>query len=396
LISIAIYQPKYLSPNSTSLDASIENIFSAKIEGSYADYYQLIIYNLLTNIVVYDSTKLFLSPNLYQGEKLSHVLVPHILSNGLQYKYTFTVFSGVSLATSRETPFSCYSIPTLTMVVPSNITSKKYLFSATYTQSENIPINRWYAVFMDLNNNIILQTPYSYSAKLEYTYDGFVNSQNYKVYTVVENQQNVTVQSIVYGFSVNYSSPSLNFVPTATLLPELSAVNVKWSPATIIAGTVTGSSKYVPSLFTEDNTGLNLDSDFNDTDAVDESTTFDEALTFDEFYGCSILFNTLFGKSLTPNHVEFNVDIPMNFTALIDYIPSNLFTGGKMLDFVDDFGVIYEVGYDPELSCFYFKNDQKIVNGSAKELPLDVFLIAVKSIEVLIIVNNQIYEYLHL
>ena len=346
--------PKFLSPNSVSIDATLPQIFTAKIEGNICDTYQLIIYDM-ANVIKFDTNKITITENpLFQGDTFEYVLPVDTLLNNVQYKWILKVYSGTLLATSRETPFYAYKTPTLVMTIPELITSKKYPFQATYTQTENIVINRWYMVFLDSNDNIILQTPYSYRSDLLYEYDGFISNQSYKVYCVVENQMNVITQSPTYTFNVLYSAPSLNFIPKATLLPELSAVRVEWPEPIQIQGVVTGTSEYIPNLFTEGNTGLKL------------------------------------GDS---SYVEFNVDIPLNFISLIDYIPDDTFTGGKMVEFIDDLGITYEIGYDSILGCFYYKHGLIIINGTPKELP-NLFLIGVKSIEVVIIVNNQIYEYL--
>jgi len=351
---LAIYQSSYLSPNNTSVTASSPITFTAKIQGTIATHYQLIIYNM-ANTIIFNSTKLSLSPNLYQNDIFSYILNSG-LTNGIQYKWTLTIWSNALSATTRETPFYAYAIPTLTMTVPSTITSKKFLFPATYAQAQSIPINRWYMVFLDSLNNIILQTPYSYSGNISYQYDGFISGNQYKCYTVVENQMNLIIHSLTYTFTCSYSAPSLNFIPTATLLSELSAVKLNWSSPIQINGTITGTSSYIPNLFTSGNTGLKI--------------------------------------ANSSSYVEFDVGIPLNFTTLIDYIPDNSFIGGKMIEFMDDDGIPYEMGYDSDLGCFYYKNGLITINGNPKSLPSGVFLIAIKSIEVLIIVNNQIYEYL--
>ena len=339
-----------MSPNNISIDANLPITFTAKIQGTVATHYQLKILTM-ANVVVFDSTKLILSPNLYQNDTFSYVLNSG-LTNGIQYKWTLEIWSDTLSAISRETPFYCYATPTLISTVPELITLKKYTFQSVYTQAENIPINRWYMVFMDIFDNIILQTPYSYSGNISYEYDGFVSSQTYKIYTIVENQMNVITQSPIYTFNVSYSAPSINFVPNVTLLEDLSAVKINWSNPVQVNGVVTGTSSYVQDLFTQGNVGLKL----NDA-----------------------------------SYVEFNVGIPLNFTTIIDYIPDETFTGGKILEHINDEGITYEIGYDSVLGCFYYKNGILIINGVPKELP-PLFLIAVRSIDVLIIVNNQIYE----
>jgi hypothetical protein len=192
---------------------------------------------------------------------------------------------------------------------------------------------------------------------IQYEFDGFINNSTYKVYTTVINQQNVTVQSPTYTFMVNYASPSLITIPSATLLPELSATKVEWSPAVQITGIITGESNYVSGLFTPDNVGLNIPN------------------------------NT--------SYVEFEVDIPEEFTLTIDYIPDNTFISGKMIRLENDDLTYFEIGYNSELGCYYYDNNSFILNGTTKELLLSPFIIDIKGIEVLITYNDEIYEHIY-
>ena len=220
----------------------------------------------------------------------------------------------------------------------------------------------------------------------------------YKVYTTVTNQQNITVQSSVYTFTVIYASPSLTVIPTATLLPELSAVKILWSPAVQIEGVVTGTSEYVSNLFTPNNTGLKLDTTttWDSEDTVDDTITFDEISTYDEFASASILLNDLFGKVNQENYVAFEVDIPLDFTAKIVYVPNITSVGGKMIRLENSItSDYYEIGYNSEFNHYYYNINGFEVNGTEKEFLTNPILIGIKGVEVLIIYDNQIYEHLH-
>lgn len=319
------------------------------------DAYQLKIYNM-SNVLVHDSTKISLSPNLYQNDTLIHDLTANTLTNGNQYFFTFTVFQGATSVTSKQTSFYAYSMPNVVMTVPAEITSKKYTFLATYSQTESISSNYWSMTFLDSNDEIILTTTKSYSGLIQYEFDGFISGNQYKVYTTVTNQQNVTVQSPIYGFIVTYASPSIITVPSVELLPELSATKIEWSPAYQITGIVTGTSSYSSGIFTPENIVLNLDND---------------------------------------SYVEFDVDVPEQFTLTIDYIPSQSFTGGKMIRLENIDLTYFEIGYNSTLGCYYYDNNNFILNGSTKELLHTPFLIAIKGVEVLIISNNEIYDYIY-
>jgi len=394
-MGLGLYSPNYLSPSNQTVDALDIIDFSCKIQGSYIDFYQLKIYSM-SNALIFDSSKISLGSNLlYQDDVLTYSLDASTLTNGNQYFFTFTVFQSTLSATSRQTPFYCFSTPILTMTIPAEITSKKYSFVATYFQTEYISTNYFYMVFLNSDDEVILTTPNSYSGALQYEFDGFINNTIYKVYTVVVNQQNVMTQSITYTFTVNYALPSLTTIPTATLLPDLSATKINWSPVVQVTGSITGTSEYISGLFTPTNTGLKLDTGWDSADTVDDTITFDDTATYDLNYGGAILFNDLFGK-VSENYVEFEVDIPLESTSQVVYIPNLDFAGGKMVRQENSItGDFYEVGYNPEIGCYYYNSNNFIVNGAPKEFIYSPILIAIKGIEVLIISNNVIYEQLH-
>lgn len=348
---MAIYRPNFCTPNST-VDASSPINFTCTIQGTLADSYRLIIYDM-SNVVKFDSGKTSLTTNLYQGDILSYTLNSG-LTNGNEYTFTFTTYQGSLSATSRLTPFFCYSTPTLTMSVPSSLSTKSYTFSATYSQAQSIPLNNWTMTFLDSNGDIVLETSPSYSGLIQYNFDGFISGNTYSVYTTVLNQQNITVVSPTYTFSVSYSKPSLSVIPSATVLPDLSAIQINWSAPVVINGTVTGTYSYVNGLFNPNNTGLKLNSGSN---------------------------------------IEYDLTIPEFFTVTVDYIPDSSFTSGIMVELDNSNGLYYQIGYNG--TAYYFNNNGNIVTGTPKMFVYDTILIAIKGIEVLIFHNNQIYEHLY-
>ena len=54
----------------------------------------------------------------------------------------------------------------------------------------------------------------------------------------------------------------------------------------------------------------------------------------------------------------------------------------------------FEIGYNSEIGCYYYDNNNFVLNGIPKEFIHAPLLIAIKGVEVLIISNNTIYEYL--
>lgn len=389
-----IYQASQLSPNGTTIDALTAQNFTAKIEGGFCDSYKLLIYNM-SNTLIYDTTKIALSPYLYQDDILTHVLNPHVLTNSIQYKWKIITYSGTLSATSREVSFYCYSTPVVTISVPATITEKKYTFTITYTQTESISIKKWKLLFTDEDGDTVLETDYSYSGLLQYEYDGFADGITINVQATVENQQNVITLSPVYTFDVDYTSPSLIIIPTTTLLEDYSAVQIDWCLPVQITGVVTGAYHYNYGTDIDLTLEVGSEATWESTDTVDEATTLDEATSYDETDDASEFFSDLFNTTPeSSSYVDFEVDITALFTATIEYTPEATFNSGILVEFFDeDDVVIYQVGYDGDK--FYAVNNGITVNGSVLALPAS-FLIGLKGIDFVIVVNNVIYDYIHL
>jgi hypothetical protein len=388
-----IYQASQLSPNGTTIDALTAQNFTAKTEGGFCDSYKLLIYNM-SNTLIYDTIKIALSPYLYQDDILTHVLNPHILTNGIQYKWKIITYSGTLSATSREVSFYCYSTPVVTISVPATITEKKYTFVITCTQTEGIAIKKWKLLFTDDDGETVLETDYSYSGLLQYEYDGFANNTTISVQATVENQQNVVTLSPVYTFNVDYAPPSLTIVPTVTLLEELSAVQIDLVPPIQITGVVTGAYSYNYGTDIDLTLDVGSEATWESMDTVDEAATLDESTSYDETDDASDFLSDLLGTPESSSYVEFEVDITALFTAIYKYTPESTFNSGVLAEFLDENDVvIYQVGYDGVK--FYAINNGTTVNGSVLALPSS-FLIGLKGIDVVIVVNNVIYDYIHL
>jgi hypothetical protein len=129
-------------------------------------------------------------------------------------------------------------------------------------------------------------------------------------------------------------------------------------------------------------------------DTVDEAATLDESTSYDETDDASDFLSDLLGTPESSSYVEFEVDITALFTAIYKYTPESTFNSGVLAEFLDENDVvIYQVGYDGVK--FYAINNGTTVNGSVLALPSS-FLIGLKGIDVVIVVNNVIYDYIHL
>ena len=89
-----IYQPRNVQPSSTSIDGSVDNIFSMEIQtNSYVSAYQLLIVDFNNN-AIYTGSKTTLSNYLYNGDTLEIPVSASsvALSNGTNYKWRVRLY----------------------------------------------------------------------------------------------------------------------------------------------------------------------------------------------------------------------------------------------------------------------------------------------------------------
>ena len=215
----------------------------------------------MANVSVYDTNTATPTTNLYDKDRLYHTVPSGTLTNGNQYKWLITTNpSSATPVYSKETPFWAYSTPTVVFnSTPTTITAKSYNFTCTYTQAQSVPFAKWKMVWYDITNTIIEDSGWSYSGNISYTFDGFVDSNSYKVKCYVESQLGTLIDTGYYQFLVDYASPNLNIVPDATLNSETGSVDVKWGRAVQITGSYTGATPtYIDNFMIAGNKALSL------------------------------------------------------------------------------------------------------------------------------------------
>lgn len=349
-MAYTIYTPSLLKPNNTSLDMSVEQVFTAQVNASGGKYthYQIIIKKVSDNSTVYDSTKLELSPYLYDKQILSHTISGGTISNtGTDaYKYTIQVWNGSETVTTGETLFYAHTTPLVELIIPATVTSKTLTVTATYTQTENIPLKKFKYIWYRYDNSIIEDTGWSFSGNFTHTFDGLSNDTTYSIECFIENQYGVITSSGKQSFNVEYIQPSLYIIPTTTVMDDTASILVDWSQSiTQVIGVVTGDYEYVEDFMVEGNYGLKLNNG---------------------------------------SKIDFEVFIPEDFTLIIVYNPDG-FTSGVMISLDDG---DYIVGYNS--GRFYFNNNGIECYGIKRTLPSTPFLIAIRSQDVYIITDDYI------
>lgn len=307
--------PSYVIPQNQSVDMSIDQEFSCKIQGTCTAW-RLNIYNNETNALVYDSTKIDISTTpLYNNDELI-ITVPSTsgCSNGFDYKYTLTlwgenptifvaggvcqatptsteiklrphsnIYDGMMLSINGEmreitnwdtstfiatvspafsfTPsyMDSYKVYSSFIITPhyyfkarknpvvmidnyqSQITERLYTFYGTYVQEQFVPLKYFIFNLYDDSNELIDTTGKVFNERIEFSYDGFVTGETYKVELIVENQDSVITSTGKVSFDVLYSGISSTIQPITEILYDQDAIKVEWSNVVQLLGKYTGS-----------------------------------------------------------------------------------------------------------------------------------------------------------
>jgi len=261
---MSVYRPILLDPNSSSnseratLDMLQIQTVSAIVQSTTTDY-QVNINKISDNTLLYDSTKITLGSPVYAGNSLDIELPIIVALAGIaNLKWTLRVWNGVDEALSRETPFLNYEEPVTTMTVPASVNGQSYEFSVTYTQPQSAEISRYRLTLYDDAQIEITNSGWIYNSSGVYTFENFIDGQDYYVRSEVYDINTVYSESPLYGFVVDYTKPSVTFVPVATNKKYLSAIEIEWSGAYLLEGSATGVFTYQDDFLYMENTGVNI------------------------------------------------------------------------------------------------------------------------------------------
>ena len=223
------YRPSSLIPSTLTsnftIDATIANIFTCKINGSSptTKYRLHIMKNDTVSTSVYDTGIVTLStplyPTNYDGtENLLQITVPSTsgMVNGIEYKWNITSYwSDTNYFTSYDVVFKAYLAASFSIdSITSQITSKSYLFSATYVQAQGVYVERfgWILKNSSTNQEIIntLNSNNIYSSDIKLNYDGFINNVAYSVIVGVWTSDGKYLESGPQSFLVSYDTYNIS------------------------------------------------------------------------------------------------------------------------------------------------------------------------------------------
>lgn len=271
---MVLNKPKFMKPSTNKEECTIdltanEIPFSCIVDGneSVTDW-QIVIYDIVTNGVVFDSDKITLESSFYPvDEKNRNVVFMVDLKDYLTdnttfvnrseaYYWTITLWgSSGGTTTSYQEVFYANKTPDISFLYKyqtdedysslsdgDTLTSRSCTFKATYEQENGVQLKRYGWKITDTDNGqIFIDTItknqiYGSVDNIICNYDGFLNNGNYSVELFIETQNNKKVTLPPLCFSVSYISTFLsNDIRIETLSNE-PAIMLDWNKAVVIAG----------------------------------------------------------------------------------------------------------------------------------------------------------------
>lgn len=253
-----------------TIDINADEIsFSCIVDGNESiNAWQIIIYDIVDNTIVFDSGKITLKSSFYPVDEKNRNVVFEVnlkdylsgnttfINRSEAYYWTITLWgtSGYT-TTSYQEVFYANTIPEISFLYKYKndvdytdlssgniLTSRECTFKATYKQDDSVQLKRYGwkitdtdsgQVFIDtISNNQI----YGSADNIICNYDGFLNDGNYSVELFVETQNNSKITSSPLSFSVVYESTFLSNDFKVETLTNEPAIMLDWNKSVVVSG----------------------------------------------------------------------------------------------------------------------------------------------------------------
>lgn len=223
-----IQKPFAISIQGRVLDGNENNNITWRVSGGIQYAFAIVIKNNDTNDIVWTLNKTNSFSNTY-------ILPSNSIPSGSKYKLELTVWDeSNNQSTSDQIIFEVSSRPIVILnSLPSKITSSSYLFSATYTQNENVLMRSWIAFLYDSNQNLIRQTSISTESNLQHMFTNFENEGSYYVEFQATSRNGLIGTTGRIPFYVEYSQPTV-YVDLQATNHDKASIKLSWNVVQII------------------------------------------------------------------------------------------------------------------------------------------------------------------
>jgi hypothetical protein len=226
-----IQKPYGINLKDQIIDRNADYLLRWSTSGDVSTSFSINIYNLDDDSLVWSL------PRTY-SLALSYTLPANALSIGSKYKINITVWnSNEQSATSNFVTFSAMSKPVISVTPIETVANHSYLFTATYTQAEGIPLSYYVVNLYDSNQKLFKTSGIKTDGLLEQRFELLKNGTNYYIEFKVTAKQGLTVSSGLIPFTVTYENPSMYFQLSANPVTETASVKLDWKIMQVIGKT---------------------------------------------------------------------------------------------------------------------------------------------------------------
>lgn len=219
---MAQYMPTNLIPSTLTetytIDATQSVPFRCQLNGTSATtkYRIRIMQNNTASTQVYDTNVVTLASPIYpvgydgQPNELVYYVPANTLKNNMEYKWTVeSYWSNTDSLTSYENVFYTRSSATLTIAtIPNPVTNKNYTFSATFSQSEGVAVERFGWLLRNKETQEVLvdtiTTNNIYSADIKLLYESLFDGITYEIQCSVWGTDGIQTITELQEFNVQY------------------------------------------------------------------------------------------------------------------------------------------------------------------------------------------------
>ena len=283
---VVLNKPKFMKPSTNkeecTIDISAAEIpFSCIVDGNESvNAWQIVIYDIVTNDVVFDSGKITLKSSFYPVDEKNRNVVfsvdlkEHLGDNTTfknrseAYYWTITLWGSSGCTTTsyqevfyaNKTPDIGFFYKYLTDENFSSLSdgaimiSRACTFKATYRQDDGVQLKRYGWKITDADNGQIFVDTitknqiYGSADNIICNYNGFLNGGNYSVELFIETQNNAKITFPPLYFTVSYSSTFLSNDFKLETLKNEPAIMLDWNEAIVIAGVLKDENDDVVSV----------------------------------------------------------------------------------------------------------------------------------------------------
>ena len=276
---VVLNKPKFMKPSTNkeecTIDVTANKIpFSCIVDGneSISDW-QIMIYDIVTNDVVFDSGKITLESSFYPVDEKNRNVVFSVdikeyldgnttfINREEAYYWTITLWGNFSTTTSYQEVFYANKTPNikfsyngnyvdLNAETPAILNSKNCTFKAELDFGDDeyeAHLKRYGWRITDSSNGQVLVDTitknqiYGSIDNIICTYDGFLNEGKYSIELFIETQNNAKITSS-FMLSVSYATTFLSNDFRVETLKNEPAIMLDWNKAVVITGILKDSN----------------------------------------------------------------------------------------------------------------------------------------------------------